>query len=405
MLATMVVVLPVFWTMGQLGRWWTPPLMAVVMAVMLGVSLPRVVDSIRRVRWAQACVALIVCVLVAGMAGVGSVAGGWWRVLGGGIFALLAAWATWVRRWGAAWRSVGLVASVAVISVLVSPMPSQASWTTIGWMALAGLVACVWTVAVAFLSRSTDPSDPPPPALARGRRLLSSTRMAVQLLIAVGAAFVAADLIDSAHLVWPVLTAVIVLTNNRGRGDVLWKGAQRLVGALIGTVAATLLVGAWPAGDSRSVVAIFVVIAVAAAVRVFGYVYWAACVTAGLAFLYGYMGQGGVHLLGHRVLGIVVGGVIAAVAAWFVLPVRTTDVVRSRMGAVRSAMGVVASERSTGVVSQQSLTALREARRQLAVMLPTVKAAKAVGIGSVRRLSVDVKKILSAADTVLDGSS
>lgn len=40
-LASMVVVLPVFWSMSQLHTWWNPPLDAIVFAVMLAVALPR----------------------------------------------------------------------------------------------------------------------------------------------------------------------------------------------------------------------------------------------------------------------------------------------------------------------------------------------------------------------------
>jgi len=221
--------------------------------------------------------------------------------------------------------------------------------------------------------------------------MMSSTKLGIQQAVAVGLAFLAAQWVDAAHVVWPVLTVLIVLNNNRGRGDVLWKGAQRLVGALIGTAAATAVVGVWPAGDSRAIVVVFCLIALAAALRPFGYVYWAACITAGLAFLYGYLGQGGMDMLSRRLLGIAVGGVIAIAVTWFVLPVRTTDVVRLRIGAVHRAI-------ADGV---DDASALAQACDQLAQMLPIVRVARVLGIGPMRGLADTVEQTLEKARAVL----
>ena len=380
----MVVVLPAFWTMGQLGQWWDPPLAAVVVAVMLGVSLPRAVAAVDRAHWPGACAGLLVATVVATVARAWVAAGDGWEAAGAVVFAALAALTAWLRRFGAAWRTVGLVAGLPLVAVLVAPVPSALSWGLVGWVAVGATAAAVWALATAWLGAPVETVGSGSPSVPAGRRLFSSTRMSLQLAAAVGLAFVAAQLVDATHLVWPVLTAFLVLNNNRGRGDVLWKGAQRLVGAAAGTAAATVVVGWWPAGDSRAVVAVFVLLAVGSAVRTFGYAYWAACVTAGLAFFYGYLDQGGVSVLAQRLAGIGIGGAVAIAVAWFLLPVRTTDVVRARIGAVRRA-----------AAAQQKPTAqLREARRQLTQMLPTVRAARMLGIGSVRTLADTVEQTL-----------
>ena len=57
--ASTVVVLPVFWSMGQLGAWWSPPLDAVVFAVMLAVGLPRAVASLGAREFPAAAAALL----------------------------------------------------------------------------------------------------------------------------------------------------------------------------------------------------------------------------------------------------------------------------------------------------------------------------------------------------------
>jgi uncharacterized membrane protein YccC len=104
-----------------------------------------------------------------------------------------------------------------------------------------------------------------------------------------------------------------------------------MIGALAGTVLATVLfVGVFSPGADASIVAIFVILTVATWLRPFSYAYWAGCVTAALAFLYGYFGQTGTGLLYTRLEGILYGALVSIAASWFILPVRTTDVLRRR---------------------------------------------------------------------------
>ena len=408
LLVTMVVVLPSFWTMGQIGRWWTPPLAAVILAVMLAVSLPRAVAAVQPRYWLGSALGLLVSTVLAGVASVLVVMDGRPRIAGAIVFAVLAGVTVWLRRFRAPGRAVGLMAGLPLMAVLVAPMPSHMSWSVTVWVLVSAVVAGLWAGAIAFLSVRVVAGDRPRPggsapesgtrpSKSAKPRVLSSTRMALQQTVAVGLAFLAAQWVDASHVVWPVLTALIVLSNNRGRGDVLWKGAQRLVGALIGTAAATAVVGLWPAGDVRAIVVVFALIALAAALRPFGYVYWAACVTAGLAFLYGYLGQGGMGMLSHRLIGIVVGGVIAIVVAWFLLPVRTIDVVRSRIAAVRRAMSDVEVLRERGEDPTLSLATLQDSCHQLSQLLPATRAARVLGIGPVRTLATTVQDTLDQA--------
>jgi len=403
MLTTMVVVLPAFWTMGQLARWWTPPLVAVIMAVMLGLSLPRTLDAMAGADRLWASVALVLAVVVASLASIGLAAGGWWRVIGGLGFAVLAGMTTWVRRFHGPWKAIGLIIGVALIAALVSPMSASISWKLVLWLIVAALCALAWALAMSWLAGGTPTDTPETSQAETNHRMTSSTKMAIQGAAAIAVAAGAAQLVDQRHLVWPILTAFIVLNNNRGRGDVLLKGTQRLVGALIGTAVATLLVGLWPAGDARSVIVIFVLIAVASALRPFGYVYWAACVTAGLAFLYSFLGQGGIDLLARRLLGILIGGVIAIAITWVLLPVKTTDVVRLRIGAVRRASAILAAQGDGPKPAQ--IAALREAVHQLSAMLPTVRAARVLGVGPARALAPIVDETLALASGALEPAS
>jgi uncharacterized membrane protein YccC len=224
--------------------------------------------------------------------------------------------------------------------------------------------------------------------------------MALQLAVAVGAAFAVGQWTDPGHLVWPVLTVLVVHSGNRGRGDVLWKGAERTVGALAGTAIATCLTGLLPPGDSLAIVAIFAILALAAGLREISYAYRAACTTAALAFLYGYFGQGGTGLLAHRLLGVLAGAVIGVAAAWLVLPVRTTDITRLRVGAPLAAATALATSAAAGAPDNAALSQLTAADRELAALTPTLRAARRFGTGPARQLDHTVTHTRALASEV-----
>jgi hypothetical protein len=152
--------------------------------------------------------------------------------------------------------------------------------------------------------------------------------MALQMAAALGAAFIVGRNLFPDHWTWVVLTAFIVNSGNRGRGDVAHKAVMRLLGASVGTLAATALTGVLPTGNRWSIVAIFVVLAVGLWLRPLNYGYWAAGMTSALALLYGYYGERGPGLLTDRLEAIVIGAALGVAASWFLLPVRTTEVIR-----------------------------------------------------------------------------
>jgi hypothetical protein len=404
-LASTVVVLPVFWSVGQLRAWRSPPLDAVVFAVMLAVGLPRAVASLGARDFPTAAAALLAGAAAA--IGCGMLLGGtsWQKAAGAVLFATGVALPVWLRRLGPAWRAGGTVAALPFLAVLVHPLPDQVSWAFLGWMLLAASIACAWAAAIHLLAAPgpvpAPPAAPAPPARpASSRRVAASTRMAVQLALAVGAAFAFGQWTDPGHLVWPVLTVLVVHSGNRSRGDVLWKGAERTVGALAGTGIATCLTGLLPPGDSLAIVAIFAILALAAGLREISYACRAACTTAALAFLYGYFGQAGAGLLAHRLLGVLAGAVIGLAAAWLVLPVRTADITRLRVGALLAAATALATAAAAGAPEDAALSQLTAAGRELAMLTPTLRAARRFGIGAARQLDHSVTRALALASEV-----
>ncbi len=262
--------------------------------------------------------------------------------LGDALFVAAVSVGIWLRRFGPASTRAGTLLTLPFIALLITPLPTLAGGGAGGrvWTAVIALVAMGWVNAAQWAdqrrtsrARNHEPAAPASAAAGRraDRRLPASTRMAVQMAAALAAAFAVGHWLFPDHWAWLVVTAYIVGSANRGRGDVAYKSILRIAGAAVGTIAATLIAGQFPAGDKTPIVIIFVVLAAAHWLRPLSYAYWAAGMTSVLALLNGYFGLSGTTLLRERLGGIAVGAAIALVAAWVILPIRTTDVVRRRI--------------------------------------------------------------------------
>ncbi|GAV40243.1 fusaric acid resistance protein family protein [Streptomyces acidiscabies] len=268
------------------------------------------------------------------------------------LFALFVAFAIWVRRFGVRATRAGTLAALPFVATLVVQgpiaLPPQARDGHVLWMGLVAVICAGYVLVVQVgagwvgltprvrVRRSTEPLVPP---RAVASRLLPSTRMALQMGVSLGAAFLAGHWLFPDHWTWVVLTAFIVCSGARGRADVLYKGVTRALGAGFGTAVATGVVGAFGPGDPWAVVLLFVVLALATWLRPLNYAYWAACVTAAFSLLYGYFGETTVHVLTQRLQAILVGAVLGIAVSWLLAPVRTVDVVRRR---VADALAVLA---------------------------------------------------------------
>jgi hypothetical protein len=407
-LETLAAVLPVYWSMAQLGAWWSPPLDAVVFAVILAVGLPRAIALFRPSELPSAAAALMLGSAVAVAVAMLLSADGAAEWLGAGVFAVAVAVPVWLRRFGGVWRRTGAVAALPLLAVLVHPQAVAASWSFIGWMLAAAAVAFIWCAVLQTLIRPEPPArfDGSVPASRRPRPgLAASTRMALQLAVAVAAAFVAGHWIDSEHLVWPVMTAIIVHSANRGRGDVLVKGTERTIGAAAGTLVATLFAGILEPGDTIALVVVFAALVLSAGLGTIGYAYRAACTTAALAFFYGYFQHTTPALLGDRLLGILAGAAIGIGAAWLILPVRTTDVARLRIAATLAAAAGIASAAGSGTADVEAITRLRGAIRDTEALLSTLRAAGRFGIGPARRLHRAATEACAFAREAIDAAT
>lgn len=281
------------------------------------------------------------------------------------LFTLGLGLSIWLRRFGSLGSRIGSLVATPFVAVLVTPVPVlPGQQPSVGrsmlWSAVASVVAFLWVWIVQEAATRVGILSAPSPAAAKSApsrsnsRIPASDRMAAQMVLSLALAFLIGREVFSTHWTWIVVTVFVVNISNRGRGDVAHKSVMRVVGASVGTVAATLLTGLFAPHDNVAVVVILVLLAIGNWLRTFSYTYWAGCVTSVLALLQGYFGESDIGLIGERLLQIVLGGALSVVVAWFVLPVRSRPVLRRRIADCLAPLtdALVAARRSPGEVGQ-----------------------------------------------------
>jgi uncharacterized membrane protein YccC len=200
-----------------------------------------------------------------------------------------------------------------------------------------------------WIAVQAGPDAAAPLPAASAMRPSPHARMAVQMAVALGTAFAIGYLVFAPHWRWIVLTAFIVNSGNRGRQDVVYKSLLRVLGAAAGSVAATALASLVPQGGPGLAALILASVFLGVWLRPAGYGWWALFVTLALALLQAFQPAGVALLLWQRLLEIALGAVIGLAAAWFVLPIRSTDVLRKRiaeaLAAIADALDPQAAER------------------------------------------------------------
>ncbi|SHF50482.1 Fusaric acid resistance protein-like [Jatrophihabitans endophyticus] len=383
---TMAAVLTSFGGVYGLSRCVDVPHQDLVLAAVLALTLSRAFGRADHSR-------LLAAVEVP-LVGVAATWAGWLLIdrpwVGQPLLVLALSLGVQARRWGGLVPQAGRLVALPFLALLVTPVPpvprspsggSPAipvpSASAVWWGAAVGLLAVACAAAAQWCRARLAPAAGPLPASGarrRGRRLDAGTRAALQLLLALGGALVLGHLLFGDRWRWAVVSAYLVLSSARGRGDVVHKAVMRVVGAAAGTVAATLVTAhGLPAGNRWLVVAVFVVMAAAVVVRDRNYAYWAAGVTAMIALLDGYYGEDAARALPERVAAIVVGATLGALSAWFVVPVRSRDVLRSYLARGLAALSDELAPDAAGAArTQGTLRLLRELEPMLRAHRRTV---------------------------------
>lgn len=258
----------------------------------------------------------------------------------GGMFASI-----WLRRFGPGLRRAGSLIALPLVALLTTPyaptrpasplmhllVPVLVAWLALAWVSTMQLGArrLGWLAPVRRPPPRT--ADTSPTAAEHTPRLIASTRMAIQMAAALAAAFVVGYLGFAERWAWVVLTAFIVNSGNRGRLDVAYKSVLRVTGTGVGTLAALALAGPLGGHDGRTVAMILAAVFLGLWLRPLGYAWWALFVTIALALLQGFEGTSSMHVLWPRLEEIVVGAAIGVAAAWLVLPIRSSAVLRRRI--------------------------------------------------------------------------
>ncbi len=254
----------------------------------------------------------------------------------------------WLRRFGSMARRAAGVIALPFVTLLTVPHVRVASGAAIPtWLVpvLVALLALLWVTVCHVSARRLKllPPLPAPVVMPTPQKQESSlrpdatTRMAIQMAVALALSFAVGYAFFAERWAWIVLTAFIVHSGNRGRLDVAYKSGLRVLGAAAGTVLAMTLTFH---ADNPATTGVLILTALFFGVwlRPLGYAWWALFVTLALALLQGFDAQPPSTLLWQRLEEIVIGAVIGLASAWFVWPVRSTDVLRRRLADALAAM-------------------------------------------------------------------
>ena len=275
----------------------------------------------------------------------------------------------WLRRFGPMARRAGSLIALPFVVLLTTPyVPPRHPGLMPPWLLpiVIALLALFWVNVVHALAQAlrllkpvTLPVAAPAAAVESALRPVASTRMAIQMAVALGLSFALGYLVFPKHWAWVVLTAFIVNSGNRGRLDVAHKSVLRVLGAAAGTVMAGVV--SIHLGIDRHVMVVLMLACVFLGVwlRPISYVWWALFVTVVLALLQDFEGVSASRMLWSRVEEIAIGAVIGVAAAWFVLPVRSTGMLRRRIADALAALATALDRQQPTRTPAAFFTALR----------------------------------------------
>jgi hypothetical protein len=293
---------------------------------------------------------------------------------GDALFVVVVFLATAARAIGPRAAAVGRAAMLPLMALFIAPVHLEGGpYRTIGWAVLAATVAGLWTVLFAGLLPEGVPADAGPAPSSETAAARVHVRRGARSAVSLALAFVLGQTLFPDHWPWAVVAAFTIGVSARTRGDVLLKGAQRIVGGLIGTAGATLLSVPVAGRDGVAILLILVFLAAGLFLREYNYLWWAMAITAVLALLYGLQGEiGGAALLRERLLAGLLGAACAIGPALVLAPVRTHALLLKRAGAALRSVRAALESRDAADArrAEHDIHALREAAKPLLVIRP-----------------------------------
>jgi hypothetical protein len=285
-------------------------------------------------------------------------------VIGAAVFVSAMSFSIWSRQLGETMRRIGSIAALPLVAVLIAPPPPHAPGghlVNLFLVIVAGVAAYAWLIALAEVAKRAGAMDGASAPLAisavepqRKKGTLSPhTRMAIQMAVALTAAFIVGRIFFAQHWGWVVLTAFIVCSGSVSRGDAVYKGFLRLAGATAGTLTAALVQHMYAPHGPEAAVLIFGVLFAGLWLREINYAWWAACMTLVIAMLQSTGANADASILHLRLLEILIGALCGAGATWFVLPIPTESLVRRRIADALLALDEFASTEDVSTEERQ----------------------------------------------------
>jgi riboflavin-specific deaminase-like protein len=356
------------------------------LAAALALALSR---DTARVTWTHVCYRLIGLPVIAIAAGAVGVAFTRLPLVAALAFTVAVAGSVYVRRFGRAARALGRIIALPFIAMLAVPVPAHTPAVAV---IAAGIVAVIVTSVLQLLA---PPKDTPSLPERKSRTGIDpSTRMAIHMFVALALAFACGFLILPQHWFWVVLTAFIVCSGAVARGDAVYKAVLRLGGALAGTAIAAAVAPLLVLQPPIRAAVIFAVLFAATSLRKRNYAYWAAGATLIFALLQSATGTPELALFVARGTGIVIGALCAVAATWFVLPVRTRNLIKLRRAQLFAALKL----RDRAVLEHR----LRELERASQPLVLAARAREFLHLGENARYPMErsVTVYVSAAMTI-----
>ncbi|MDT0348937.1 FUSC family protein [Pseudonocardia charpentierae] len=174
----------------------------------------------------------------------------------------------------------------------------------------------------------SDDDEPEPPAdepeePEETRRLLPTTRTAVQVVVAGALSIYIGGLVAPGQWFWAVITAFVVFAGANSRGELLVRAWSRTVGTLAGVVAGVVVASVVTGHVAAQGAVVLLCVFLAFYLLPLSYGLMTFFVTTMLGVLYGLLGRFSVAFLEIRLLETAIGAVAGAVAALIVLPTHT----------------------------------------------------------------------------------
>ena len=206
-------------------------------------------------------------------------------------------------------------------------------------------------------------------------RLDPSVRAGIQMTVAAAISVVAGSLISADRFYWAVLATFVTFMGANNAAEQVRKGAFRVIGTILGVVVGALLAEIVGRDVPLSIAVILVSLFLGIYLMRISYAFFAMSITILVAQLYVQLAEFSAGLLEMRVLETLVGAAAAVATVIFVLPLRTSRVVRVATREFLTALSALVTDTVRGVRDGEGGHRLEAVSRDLDVAFQALESA------------------------------